>query len=66
MNKPRRYVIKEGGSAYNWSIVDTERQSFEVVATCGTLVDAQLVCNALNFNHRPSEYGYRVDYESYL
>ena len=60
MNKSRKYAIKEGGSTYNWQIIDTERDSFEIVATCRTLQDAQLVCNALNFNHKPRDYGYRL------
>ena len=59
-----RYGIKYNSVAasvgrFGWKIVDNEDEQ-RVMAQTDNKNDADLICNALNFNNIPGSYGYKL------
>lgn len=53
-----RYVLNQVAED-EYQIVDTEN-SDHLVAICDNRSDGEIVSAALNFNNKPSEYGYKL------
>jgi len=57
-NQPRRYALQV--KAFDeYLVVDTNNDN-RLLAICSHVDDANHVVNALNFNYKPLDYGYKM------
>lgn len=62
VTKGRFQTHENKNEFFKWSVVDTEGKTLGERFMCGTReeIDATRIANALNFNFKPSDYGYKL------
>ena len=64
MNSNKRYhvvfdSVSNSVGRFGWKVIDTHNFD-RIIANCDEKDHAELVCNGLNVNNKPSEYGLKL------
>lgn len=61
ITKGRYQTLENKNEFFKWSVIDTEGKTLgeRFMCACREEIDATHIANALNFNYKPSDYGFR-------